>query len=263
MAGRTATRCRAAERADRDPHVRGDADVARRRARRRVLRNRPPPAGDGVARTLALPSRGRPRRRRVLAEGGALGRHRGRPAALPRGRPAGRALRRPTSVRRRRARPRAALPHRRGGNAEPLPPDRRRALRVGRSYTPFSIARRNPTTTTVRKTTATRTAEFAAEKLMTPIAAPLVARFHYGGACRGAQSLSVVIRGGAAYPSSASSAPASVSTSASCSGVRSRRQRPTELVCAVANARASSGSPTPSVRASSAVTASGSATSSS
>src|SRR5581483_11500229 len=61
-------------------------------------------------------------------------------------------------------------------------PQRAPSRAAGRSYTPLSIARRNPSTTTVRKPTATTTTEFAAEKLMTPIAAPLLVQPHYGDA---------------------------------------------------------------------------------
>ena len=62
-------------------------------------------ASDGLARALALPPRGRPGRRRLLAEARSLGRHRGRAAPRARAGSRDRALRRP-AVRRGRPRPR-------------------------------------------------------------------------------------------------------------------------------------------------------------
>ena len=91
---------------------RGDAPTARRR--------RAPPADHGLARALALPPRRRPRRRRLLAEAGALRRHRGGAAPLPRGRPRARALRRPAPFGAAPARPRRTFAHRRSGNADAL-----------------------------------------------------------------------------------------------------------------------------------------------
>ena len=84
---------RAAEGPDRAARARGDADRPRRR-------HAPPLVGLvhrlrdlRLARALALPSRRRPRRRGLLAEAGALGRHRRRAAARPRARLRDRAAR--------------------------------------------------------------------------------------------------------------------------------------------------------------------------
>ena len=107
---------RAAEGRDRDPLLRGDDDRRGRRQGRGRRRSRVSPADHGLARDLALPSRRRPSRRRLLAEAGALGRHRRRPAPRPRGRARDRPLR-GAPVRGGAARPGRALARRRGGNA--------------------------------------------------------------------------------------------------------------------------------------------------
>ena len=54
---------------DRDPLLRGDPDLERRREGRRDGRPRLPPADHGLARALALPPRRGPRRRGLLAQG--------------------------------------------------------------------------------------------------------------------------------------------------------------------------------------------------
>src|SRR5579862_777738 len=131
VAERRAPRSAATEGPDRDPQLRGDAHGARRASRGRVHRAGLPAAGDGLARALALPPGRRPRRRGLLAEGGALRRHRRRATALPGGRHRGRAVRRSPFLRRGRARSRATFPHRRGGNARAVSAGRRRAIRIG------------------------------------------------------------------------------------------------------------------------------------
>ena len=68
---------------DRDPLLRGDDHRRGRREGRGRRRRRLPAADHGLARALALPPRGRPRRRRLLAEARALGRHRRGAAARP------------------------------------------------------------------------------------------------------------------------------------------------------------------------------------
>ena len=121
-----ARRRRAAERArawrgppegrDRDPLLRGDDDRRGRRQGRGRRRSRVSPADHGLARDLALPSRRRPSRRRLLAEACPLGRH--RRGAAPRA--GSRARDRPlrgTPVRGGAARSDRALPRRRGRNA--------------------------------------------------------------------------------------------------------------------------------------------------
>ena len=69
-----------AEGSDRDPLVRGDHDRFHRRKGRGDARRRRAPTGDGLAGAVALPSRGRPGRRGVLAQAGQFDRHRGGPA---------------------------------------------------------------------------------------------------------------------------------------------------------------------------------------
>ena len=114
---RTSARRRPAEGADRDPLLRGDAHRVGRGEGRRGRRPRLPPADHGLARAVALPSRRRARRRRLLAEAGALGRHRCRSAARARARARDRPLR-GAAVRRGSARRRGAFTGRRSGNAE-------------------------------------------------------------------------------------------------------------------------------------------------
>src|SRR5829696_5651777 len=84
----------------------------------------------GLARAVALPPRRRPRRRRLLAQTGALCRHRRRPAARARVRPRDRPLRGGT-LRVRSARPRRTFARRRGGNDRHVPDRRRRPHLVG------------------------------------------------------------------------------------------------------------------------------------
>ena len=123
---RPAARRPAAEGPDRDPLVRGDDDRVHRRQGLVAARGRGAPAGDGLARALALPPRRRPGRRGVLAEGGALDRHRGGPAARARARLRDRAVR-GSAVRRGAARSRGPLARRRGCDAGALRRDRRGA----------------------------------------------------------------------------------------------------------------------------------------
>ena len=118
-----------AEGGDRDPLLRGDLDLERRREGGRDGRCRLPPADHGLARALALPPGGRPRRRGLLAEGRALGRHRRRAAARARARARDRPAR-GAAVRRRAARPRGPLALRcrrdAGGLRAPASPRSRR-----------------------------------------------------------------------------------------------------------------------------------------
>ena len=67
----------AAEGSDRDPLLRGDHDRVHRGEGCGNARGRRAPAGDGLARAVALPPRCRPGRRGVLAQAGPVDRHRG------------------------------------------------------------------------------------------------------------------------------------------------------------------------------------------
>src|SRR5581483_6708354 len=121
----------AAEGPDRDPLLRGDAHVAHRPRRAEGRRARVPAAHHGLARALALPSRRRPRRRGVLAEGRAVGRHRRGTAARARSRASDRALRRSAPVRRGRARSRGTFTCRCSGKRRAVSSGGERPVRVG------------------------------------------------------------------------------------------------------------------------------------
>ena len=122
----------AAQGSDRDPLLRGNDDRVHRRPGSRHGRSGGPAPGDGIARPFPLSPRRGARRRRLLAEAGALDRHRRGTAAGARAWPRDRALR-GAAVRGRAARSRGTLPRRRGGDPGALLSPRRRAQSLGRS----------------------------------------------------------------------------------------------------------------------------------
>ena len=110
----------AAEGSDRDPLLRGDNDRLHRRAGSRRPWRRAAAARDGIPGAVSVPSRGRKGRRGLLAQGGAVDRHRRGAAARPRAGIRDRAVR-GSAIRVGAPRSQGALSRRRSRHARAVP----------------------------------------------------------------------------------------------------------------------------------------------